>query len=133
VDAGLYLTSTSFDACRVRTRQAPNAMVAVLVPLVGRPRAQMEPLVDSFFQCAAACNRIPSPFPLSDLCQLPCQVHAAQAPAIRSPCVYHAVSAPERIAERSGVQAVENSAVCRSATLVGKSPAPCRPRMLRSP
>lgn len=32
--------------------QAPNAMVAVLVPLVGQPRLQLDPLVSSFFQCA---------------------------------------------------------------------------------
>ena len=27
-------------------------MVAVLVPLVGQPRSQLDPLVNSFFQCA---------------------------------------------------------------------------------
>lgn len=32
--------------------QAPNAMVAVLVPLVGQPRSQLDPLVNSFLQCA---------------------------------------------------------------------------------
>ncbi|KAK9831398.1 hypothetical protein WJX81_001157 [Elliptochloris bilobata] len=30
--------------------QAPNAMVAVLAPLVGQPRSQLDPLVASFFQ-----------------------------------------------------------------------------------
>jgi hypothetical protein len=63
-------------------------MVAVLVPLVGRPRAQMEPLVASFFQCAAARDSITLPLSLS---QIRASCPASPLPPRRRPFNRHVI------------------------------------------